>query len=100
VTSYASMAEALAALDQEIEAKAHLAFEVGCRLAITPPYPISAGHWMHGCMPGKVHWSPMEPIELTYDFVMLSPGELPPLGRPWTIYEEREGLLVGRTFHG
>jgi hypothetical protein len=68
--------EARAALDAEVADRCRLAFDAGCRLAITTV------RCETGCC-----WA--------YDFVVLSPGESAPAG--WTVYEERGGVAVGRS---
>ena len=68
--------EARIAFDQEVQARAAIAFAADCRLAI------HSSHCGDGCC-------------LTYDFVVLSPGERAPKG--WTIYENYGGVAVGRS---
>lgn len=73
----ADKAEAEAKCAASIAERARLAFDHGCRLAVNRD-----GSCLAGCCVG-------------YEFVILSPGEKANSG--WTIYEEREGHLVGRT---
>lgn len=61
---------------EDIEARCTLAFACGCRLAVAAVV-----------CPTNCCWA--------YEFVVLSPGERAPEG--WTIYEQRNGLAVGRS---
>lgn len=36
-------------------------------------------------------------VGISVEYVMLSPGEHPPRGKAWTIYENRGGIPVGRS---
>jgi hypothetical protein len=68
--------QATSKMEQDIAARCDVAFSCGCRLAvITAVCPTD-------CCYG-------------YEYVTLSPGELPPKG--WTIYEQRDGRAVGRS---
>lgn len=66
-----------------------------CRLAVTDATPA----------PLRVFVNPFRPmpsiddlpVELEWEFVMLSPGERPPQGRAWTIYERRGDGWQGRS---
>lgn len=81
--------------ERDIERLAAIAFPAGCRFAVSPPLPISEGHWNCGCTPGTAHFTPLEPIVLGWEFVILMPGEMPG-DRDWIIYEDRGGVAVGR----
>lgn len=74
----ATTTELQAAFDQALAMRCAIAFAAGCRLAVTT---ISE-----------------QPTSMQWTFVVLSPGEKPPEGYKWTIYEQRpDGLLIGRS---
>lgn len=89
----ASVEEAQAEFNRQIEMRAAIAFACDCRLAVTTiseAGPLRLG----GLGPG---YSPDGQITITWQFVVLSPGESPPDGFRWTIYEQRNGQAVGRS---
>lgn len=90
-------AEAREAVAQRIDGLLAIAAVADCRLAVSAPYPISAGHFSFGCMPGNMRFDPMEPIVLTVDWMMLGPGEKPPAARGWTVYERHGEMWQGRS---
>jgi len=70
---------ALARFDEQVKSLTEAAFAAGCRLAVTQPVKVmNEWIWIH---------------------VILSAGEAPPagLGRKWTIFEQRNGMAVGRS---
>jgi hypothetical protein len=71
----ASLEELTGAFEAEVLVRCAIAFEADCRLAV---FMTSAGE-----------------EAITYEFVVLSPGEAAPRG--WTVYENRDGVAVGRT---
>lgn len=81
-------------LDREIEARCLIAFGAGCRLAVSEinaaaDRALDMSSILFGSAPADV-------VTLTWDFVVLSPGENPPAGCRWTIYEDRSGIPIGR----
>jgi len=60
------------ALQARVQLLLAIAAAGGCRLAISEPWPILRGE---------------SDYTLEFAHVMLSPGEKPPAGRAWTIYE-------------
>lgn len=80
---------------REIEARCLIAFAAGCRLAVSElnapaaDQPFDMSSILFGSPPPGV-------VTLTWDFVVLSPGEKPPAGCRWTIYEDRSGTPIGR----
>lgn len=93
-----TVAEAHKALVAAIAARCVIAFAAGCRLAVSDPIYTSPGVFGFGCGAGITRFapSPGHKVEMTCDFVILSPGEIPPAGKGWTIYEERDGVPQGR----
>ena len=72
--------EAEAAFRDMINDRCAIAFAAECRLAIR-----------RSPCPGK------DPRCLHYRFVVLSPGEKPPPGIGWEIYEDHGGRVVARS---
>lgn len=72
--------EAEKAMRAAIEAHCLIAFACGCRVAIQFLSATNVGQ----CV-------------ITYNFVVLSPGERAPDGRGWEVYEQRDGRAVGRS---
>ena len=60
-----------------------IAIITGCRVAISSrvKYPLA-----------RDYDEPLFEIDMVYDHVMLQPGEMPPTGRAWTIYELRQDI--------
>lgn len=83
-----------AAFNAAIATRCAIAFAAGCRLAVTTiseQSPMRLG----GLGPG---YTPDGQVVLRWEFIVLSPGESPPKGYRWTIYEQRsDGRLVGRS---
>lgn len=73
---------AQATLQARIEALLAIALVGGCRLAVSEPCPILRG---------------TDDYALEVVHVMLSPGEKPPAGRAWTIYELHADGWRGRS---
>lgn len=87
--------EAIQAHYARIEALCAIAFPLGMRVAvrmIEPEISIPDMFWriFEGTM-----GTPK--FELRFEHVMLSPGEKPPEGHRWTIYEDRSGIPMGRS---
>jgi hypothetical protein len=75
-----------------------IALAAEMRLAVSELIP-TGGQYSFGCHRGTLHWTPhpMETPGLSWDFVMLSPGEKPPAGKRWTIYELHADGWRGRS---
>jgi hypothetical protein len=96
--NHPALVAALEAYNRRLEELLALALLADCRLAVSELVP-TGGTYSFGCMPGKRNWSP-HPLEtpgLAWDFVMLLPGEKPPKGKRWTIYERRTEGWKGRS---
>lgn len=76
---------ALARFDAQVTALSAAAFAAGCRLAVTRPVRVFDEKTL------QYSW--------TWQHVILSPGESPPpgVGRAWTIFEQRNGMPLGRS---
>ena len=68
---------------QWLERLLAIALVADCRVAISSRqrYPLAHDYDV-----------PIHDYELVWDFVMLMPGEKPPEGRAWTIYERRADI--------
>jgi len=71
-----TLEELTEAFEDEVAARCAIAFAGDCRLAVL----IRAA----------------TERQIVYEFIVLSPGESPP-GSGWTIYENRNGVAVGRS---
>lgn len=74
----------------ELETRLAVALAAGMRLAVRPLQVEQMG-FMHRLPTDS------EVRQMTWEFVMLAPGESPPLPGPWTIYEFRGDQAVGRS---
>lgn len=98
MTTGATKEEAMTAFHARVEELLALALDTDCRLAVTTPH-FRGALYAFGCTKGNVRpiLQPGQPIELVWDFVMLSPGEKPPEGKGWTIYERVGDQWRGRS---
>lgn len=74
--------------EAELNLRLAVAMQSGFRLAAEPFRPDLFG--FVGRLP-----TPTDIAQVSWEFVMLSPGERAPRG--WTLYENRGGIAVGRT---
>lgn len=74
----------------ELELRLVIARDAGMRLAARALDEPSVG--FIGSVP-----NPAAISEMSWEFVMLSPGESPPGKGPWTVYEFRGDQAVGRS---
>lgn len=74
----------------ELEVRLAVAFAADARLAVRT---------LDFTQMGFLHRLPTdsEVRQMTWEFVMLSPGEAPPPPGPWTIYEFRGDQAIGRS---
>lgn len=73
----------------ELEARLAVARDAGCRLAVKDFNANQVGFL--GSLPSQSGIN-----QMTWSFVMLSPGEEPPQKEGWSIYEFRGDQAVGR----
>ena len=96
--NHPALAAAMEAYNRRLEELLAIALAGGVRLAVSELVP-TGGQYAFGCQRGHLRWEP-HPLEtpgLAWDFVMLSPGEKPPAGRRWTIYERHADGWRGRS---
>lgn len=82
-----------AAYQRQVDDLCLIAFDAGMRVAIEDG---------SARLPNSDDFDPPysaeDALHLRWTFVMLSPGESPPAGRHWTIFENRAGTPVGRSY--
>lgn len=87
--------EAMAAYHASIERLLAIALAADCRLAVSSPVPVR-GVICRVRLLGEPEFEEA-PLELVWEHVMLMPGEKPPAGKSWTIYERRGDGWQGRS---
>lgn len=73
-----------------VELYCRAAFPHGFRVAVSPP-EVRQTSFVIGGTPDEV------PVALSWEFLLLGPGEFPPARSRWTIYENHAGHAVGRS---